>query len=535
MPERTVAIVVGIERYGWAECGDLNGPAADACRFVDWLMRGGVPAKNIRLFLSPLPDNDQIRPEHHDSPRPIPAHREAIEEGLFDDLLGGDVPDRLYFFWGGHGLTDGDNDRHLITADGYERLIKAVNFDGLLRHLRRGNMPPRQVFLVDACANVVTDQAPASTKFASVDAGVPTRQTQIYAAAAGEAARNLSADGTGLFSKHLQATLDRQDTFPPDFERVYAEVREALQLSGQTPQKLEVVIDGNRREIVDEAELDRRGTLVPKLYDRVAQDAIFHVACSQQLKQRPGFRAYLLHGNEYEVHGSLCERLVRVQVHRLVEKLFGTEAGTVYEVGPVSWVGGAPTTGEAKEILAAGLIAAAESEAAELTSAGAILRASPCFSGAYSAVVVAQQIVISTWTEAEAELLNWYFGQFWADSAPLASEPSVILFALIEWPETLPSERVDDLKATLKAIEAKVPSVRLLAELNEVPEQDVRAWVENYLKPSAVAPINVIDEARRICETTKRRRDGRRRTDALEDLLRDAHRAVTRRKRVTNE
>ncbi|MDX2043603.1 MAG: hypothetical protein SF097_20470 [Acidobacteriota bacterium] len=66
---KTWAVVVGIERYGFNS--DLDGPASDACRFVNWLReRQKVPASQIKLFLSPLPknrglaDNLDVTPKH---------------------------------------------------------------------------------------------------------------------------------------------------------------------------------------------------------------------------------------------------------------------------------------------------------------------------------------------------------------------------------------------------------------------------------------------------------------------------------------
>src|SRR6185295_16900928 len=86
-PERTFALVVGIERYAMKECRDLDGPAPDACRFVDWLRRHEVPAANIRLFLSPLEANRAIRPSDPAFANPPPAQGQLIRSALLDDLL----------------------------------------------------------------------------------------------------------------------------------------------------------------------------------------------------------------------------------------------------------------------------------------------------------------------------------------------------------------------------------------------------------------------------------------------------------------
>src|SRR4051812_45023379 len=51
-PERTLAMVVGIDHYEYGDKWRLAGPAADALRCVDWLIDRHVPTARIALFLS---------------------------------------------------------------------------------------------------------------------------------------------------------------------------------------------------------------------------------------------------------------------------------------------------------------------------------------------------------------------------------------------------------------------------------------------------------------------------------------------------
>lgn len=53
-PQRTYALVVGLEKYNAGTSWNLNGPANDARKFADWLCSRGVPPENIFLFLSLL-------------------------------------------------------------------------------------------------------------------------------------------------------------------------------------------------------------------------------------------------------------------------------------------------------------------------------------------------------------------------------------------------------------------------------------------------------------------------------------------------
>ena len=68
-PARTYAFVVGVERYDTGAAWHLDGPAADASRFVSWLLSRGVPASQILLFLSPLAESPLAQAPASRSPR----------------------------------------------------------------------------------------------------------------------------------------------------------------------------------------------------------------------------------------------------------------------------------------------------------------------------------------------------------------------------------------------------------------------------------------------------------------------------------
>ena len=54
-PDKTLAIVVGIETYG-PGLHALDGPANDALRFIEWLGALKVPPKNIITHIAPIPE-----------------------------------------------------------------------------------------------------------------------------------------------------------------------------------------------------------------------------------------------------------------------------------------------------------------------------------------------------------------------------------------------------------------------------------------------------------------------------------------------
>jgi hypothetical protein len=79
------AVVIGIECYGtgW----HLDGPASDACRFVDWLISQGVPPERIAMFVSPLPDNAHLVQQQETRGVTVAyADHETITRHLIRDL-----------------------------------------------------------------------------------------------------------------------------------------------------------------------------------------------------------------------------------------------------------------------------------------------------------------------------------------------------------------------------------------------------------------------------------------------------------------
>jgi uncharacterized caspase-like protein len=117
-PEKTYALLVGIERYKAGKDWDLDGPASDARRFAAWLRKSGVPAANITALISPLERNAAVRSEIEDLiEKPAPeATAAAVRWALVDDLKTRSA-DLFLLFWGGHGWITPEGDRRLLYAD----------------------------------------------------------------------------------------------------------------------------------------------------------------------------------------------------------------------------------------------------------------------------------------------------------------------------------------------------------------------------------------------------------------------------------
>jgi len=235
-PEETYAVVVGIEKYALGN-SDLNGPATDAVRFVEWLRGSHVPAKNIFLFLSPLKKNAATLNGILQSPAvgvaSQPAGRDQIESCLraLDDAakFTGEL---LYFFWGGHGIADRSRKRYLFYADTTEKTLEkhldVPSWLGLLasyRHL------PIQIGYIDACANLKPQWDVGQSTLPSRP--INARQAISFAAAIGQRAANKELERSGKFSQivteALRSAQAADPAWPPSPPAVIEKIRQIFQ------------------------------------------------------------------------------------------------------------------------------------------------------------------------------------------------------------------------------------------------------------------------------------------------------------------
>jgi nucleoside phosphorylase len=236
-PDRTFAVVVGIEKYD-IPGADLDGPVRDACRFVRWLREHKVPTGNIHLFASPLGANT-AELAGLDVPWQ-PARREPIFES-FTRTLPGTAGDLLFLFWGGHGLLTA-GERRLIYADASEVATLNLDVDSLLNSLRGDLFAglPRQVAIIDACANHVEHLRDPEV-FPSRRYQLGCEQFVLYGARPGEVAKNDGAQKSGVFSSAVLDELESQSSqaFPPNFSAVAEHLTsrfEELRKEGRTDQ-----------------------------------------------------------------------------------------------------------------------------------------------------------------------------------------------------------------------------------------------------------------------------------------------------------
>ncbi|MEA3016312.1 MAG: hypothetical protein QOI38_1034 [Sphingomonadales bacterium] len=227
-PSQTRAVVVGVESYAAGRSWDLNGPANDAVRFASFLVDHGVPPASIRCYLSAL-DRADKKTVLDRIPAVCATWEEPTEAALtryfYDDLMN-EPCDTLVIYWSGHGVVaDREQRHHLFTSDARKDTERNVNLTSLVASLRSKRRYPhigRLVVFVDACANHVAQAYRGMPRHDFPSPSGNLRDAYVFSAAsAGEYARNINIEQTGLFTRELMKVLG-ETGWPPDFEVVFS-------------------------------------------------------------------------------------------------------------------------------------------------------------------------------------------------------------------------------------------------------------------------------------------------------------------------
>jgi len=245
-PQRTYAVVVGIELYRAGSTWDLNGPAVDARLFADWLRSWHVPEEQIKLLLAVNEEDPKKKALLAGSPRALPASRDEVRQAL--NWLHAQAGDLLVLFWGGHGILGDEKNRRLFYPDATTDDKQNLDLDELLVSLRTTYFAgfPLQICIIDACANYVEDlQLAYKLPKDSLPSGDPLSpepgQFVLLAGRAGEVAENLGAEGRGQFSKVVLEELADEPNWLPDMDALKARVWQRFEAlreqekSSQTP------------------------------------------------------------------------------------------------------------------------------------------------------------------------------------------------------------------------------------------------------------------------------------------------------------
>ena len=239
-PERTHAVLIGIEAYAAGSEWDLDGPARDVLAMYDWLIKHKVLPAHIQLVVSPLPRNAALFGEA--GLPSLPATSGAIRRVL--NAVREQDGELLLLFWAGHGAIN-QKEHRLFAADATTADKRNWHWEGLRDSLGSTYFSglPRQIVIVDACADFRDDfqfTAPGD----SLPVGEPLAHEQFvfFATQPGQTAKNLGTERRGLFSQELlreQSNPPAAVTWPPDMEAVAERVErrfEELRASGKATQ-----------------------------------------------------------------------------------------------------------------------------------------------------------------------------------------------------------------------------------------------------------------------------------------------------------
>lgn len=276
LPEKTFAIVVGIETYG-AGLHALDGPASDALRFIEWLSAiMGVPPQNIVTHIAPLPENI-AECDRRLKTAQIPAKNQltAACAGIRQSLLSApaQLPDGelLLLFWGGHGMySHKEKQPFLFGGDASSDDYLGFGADDIIRFLETRQYNDglgfnRRIAVFDACADEQQTEN-RETKFPLQDGGYEFGLAgagiekiclaTLQSAALGQTARQERAGTrrTGVFSNLLLNWLNREENrqLPPDICELIAHIKLEFESRGlsQRPVFLKVGDWGDKPEII---------------------------------------------------------------------------------------------------------------------------------------------------------------------------------------------------------------------------------------------------------------------------------------------
>jgi hypothetical protein len=216
--EGTYALIVGISKFSFPN-SDLQSPVRDALRFTDWLLRKKVPAKNIRLFLSPTDDArakcdaEILRLSQTYGKLTYQPAESSLVDKYLDNTPEGET---LLIYWSGHGVVNRADDRFLFYTDTTEATLQR-HFDvrNTLKFLRSRRFP-QQIAFFDTCAKLTPFDLGENKRV--IPEGT-ARQSFLYAASPGQAATESKTTGVSAFSKQLFEVLEPQE-LPLDPDRL---------------------------------------------------------------------------------------------------------------------------------------------------------------------------------------------------------------------------------------------------------------------------------------------------------------------------
>ena len=242
-----IGVSIGIEQYSAGRGWDLDGPASDAVKILQYWRDSGVPKENLYAFIAPLETNNTLNDLAQGLACSVLRPDEQDIESFLTGALAEFSTELLWIHWGGHGIVSSDGGRRLFTSDAESSNSRNLDLSDLMVTLRTDRYSGlcKQVFTIDACSNYVLkpDSALPHRTLAKGDPTAANEQFALLGASVGEYASNLNADKSGLMFREL-LTLLKESPWQPDFSLLAQKIGErfiSLRRQGkasQTPSTL---------------------------------------------------------------------------------------------------------------------------------------------------------------------------------------------------------------------------------------------------------------------------------------------------------
>ncbi|MCO4882977.1 caspase family protein [Paraburkholderia caribensis] len=270
-PSRTVAILVGIERYKDSGWGDLHGPAMDALRFANWLNEQGVDKKNLHFHLSLGEITDAglkaerdallaslTTPGTNGAPSYGGAKRADLEAATDPEYLQTLMPEdgeaTLILYFSGHGLcSESTFRRYIIAQDATSDSMNVVNLMAMTANLRVHRCMRQyttQWLIVDACAQDI-----GAWKLRELNVQPPDNTAEraaqfwLFATQPGEFGYTSGERQAGVFTDALLTILQQRTLDGLDLEAVFTQLERMFANERQRPSVTRRDQDGGERSI----------------------------------------------------------------------------------------------------------------------------------------------------------------------------------------------------------------------------------------------------------------------------------------------
>lgn len=259
-PERTHALIVGIESYAAGAQWDLDGPLNDALAIREWLLSCRVPAEQIHLHVAPLEKNQARLVDLQCSIQN--AEEQAIRETIQHIKNKSPQPDDLLFlYWAGHGLISQDQ-QCLLLAEATDADMKSYgvdNGDGSLCASfanERCRSFSQQIFLFDTC-RTFHRHPDSPLPVMPLPSGKRLQKSQFlfFACQEGQAAKNQGQKGCGRFTEvlleQLHANQAQEIAWPPDMDGIAIAVQQDFRGNEQQYPVWKRYRDSKGNELID--------------------------------------------------------------------------------------------------------------------------------------------------------------------------------------------------------------------------------------------------------------------------------------------